>query len=112
MYVVACLVCGDGPIVSGQLAKATIEADPQRLPSIVIDQLTTAGWRRRTSPRSGRRTGAALMDHDRDAPVPKAPTVDQAGGAGTSSRIRTPFDVGVLLMSATLSSGTSTFVSG
>jgi hypothetical protein len=45
VYVVACLVCGDGPILSGHLAEATLDADPQQLPAVVVDQLTAAGWR-------------------------------------------------------------------
>jgi hypothetical protein len=48
VYVVACLVCGDGPILAGPLADATRDADPQQLPTIVVDQLATAGWRRGT----------------------------------------------------------------
>lgn len=40
-----CLDCGDGPILAGELADTAHDADPQQLPSIVVDQLTAAGWR-------------------------------------------------------------------
>src|SRR5437016_1552714 len=49
VYIVACLMCGDGPILAGELAEAIRDADPQQLPSIVVDQLTTSGWRWGTS---------------------------------------------------------------
>lgn len=45
VYVVACLMCGDGPILAGQLAKLTLDSDPQRLPPVVVDQMTATGWR-------------------------------------------------------------------
>lgn len=50
VYVVACLVCGDGPILAGQLAEATRDAGPQRSPQVVIDELTRTGWRWATTP--------------------------------------------------------------
>jgi hypothetical protein len=44
MYAVACLACGDGPILSGRLAQAVIDADPQQLPQAVVDELIRTGW--------------------------------------------------------------------
>jgi hypothetical protein len=41
---VACLACGDGPILSGRLAQAVIDADPQQLPQAVVDELIRTGW--------------------------------------------------------------------
>jgi hypothetical protein len=49
VYVVACMVCCDGSILAGQLANDTLGSDPHQLPSIVVDQLTAARWRRGTS---------------------------------------------------------------
>jgi hypothetical protein len=45
VYVVACLVCGDGPILADQLAETGRDANPQQISGTVVDQLTATGWR-------------------------------------------------------------------
>ncbi|MFB6726729.1 hypothetical protein ACFCV3_41550 [Kribbella sp. NPDC056345] len=45
VYIVVCLVCGDGPILAGQLARDVLDSHPQRLPAAVVDELTRTGWR-------------------------------------------------------------------
>ena len=47
VYAVACLACGDGPLLTGGLDHDT---DPQELPDVVISELTRAGWRRADTP--------------------------------------------------------------
>lgn len=44
VHAIACLACGDGPLLTGRLAELTRDADPQQLPDVVIDQLTASGW--------------------------------------------------------------------
>ncbi|MGC4939830.1 recombinase family protein [Kribbella sp. DT2] len=44
VYAMACLACGDGPLLTGPLADVARDTDPQRLPAVVADQLTAAGW--------------------------------------------------------------------
>jgi hypothetical protein len=50
VYLEACIVCGDGPILSGHLAQAVIDANPQQLPQVVVDELARTGWRWATTP--------------------------------------------------------------
>jgi hypothetical protein len=45
VYAIACLACGDGPLLTGQFAEAARDTDPQGLPAVVTDQLTASGWR-------------------------------------------------------------------
>jgi DNA invertase Pin-like site-specific DNA recombinase len=44
VYALACLACGDGPLLTGQLAEVARDTEPQELPAVVISQLTAAGW--------------------------------------------------------------------
>ncbi|WP_344116866.1 recombinase family protein [Kribbella alba] len=45
VYAVACLACGDGPLLTGQLAELARDTEPQQLPDVVTGELTRAGWR-------------------------------------------------------------------
>ncbi|MGW5190703.1 hypothetical protein ACWEOO_15700 [Kribbella sp. NPDC004138] len=40
----ACLACGDGPLLTGQLAEIARDIGPQQLPAVITDQLAAAGW--------------------------------------------------------------------
>ena len=44
VYALACLACGDGPLLTGSLAELARDTDPQQLPAVVTDQLTASGW--------------------------------------------------------------------
>jgi DNA invertase Pin-like site-specific DNA recombinase len=44
VYAMACLACGDGPLLTGHLADLARDTDPQALPAVVTDQLTADGW--------------------------------------------------------------------
>lgn len=44
VYAVACLACGDGPLLTGDLADLARDADPQQLPPAVTERLTAEGW--------------------------------------------------------------------
>jgi hypothetical protein len=44
VYVVACLVCGDGPILAGELAAQALDSTTG-LPQMVLDELARHGWR-------------------------------------------------------------------
>lgn len=41
----ACLACGDGPLLTGRLAELARDTDPQLLPDVVTSELVRAGWR-------------------------------------------------------------------
>ena len=45
VYAVACLACGDGPLLTGELAELARDTEPQQLPELVTSELTRAGWR-------------------------------------------------------------------
>ncbi|MFG1626255.1 helix-turn-helix domain-containing protein [Kribbella sp. NPDC049227] len=45
VYAIACLACGDGPLLTGELVELARETEPQRPPETVVDQLTATGWR-------------------------------------------------------------------
>lgn len=49
VYAVACLACGDGPLLAGELAELA-DSGPQQLPTIVTSELTRTGWRWIASP--------------------------------------------------------------
>lgn len=44
VYAMACLACGDGPLLTGQLAEIARDTGPQQLPAVVTDQFAAAGW--------------------------------------------------------------------
>jgi DNA invertase Pin-like site-specific DNA recombinase len=44
VYALACLACGDGPLLTGQLAEVTHDTELQELPAVVTSQLTASGW--------------------------------------------------------------------
>jgi hypothetical protein len=44
VYLVACLACGDGPLLAGELATLALTNKPA-LPPLVADVLTENGWR-------------------------------------------------------------------
>jgi hypothetical protein len=46
VYILVCMICGDGPILAGQLARDVIDSQPVQLPAVVVDELTRTGWRR------------------------------------------------------------------
>jgi DNA invertase Pin-like site-specific DNA recombinase len=48
VYAVACLACGDGPLLTGRLAELARDTEPQQLPAVVTDQLSASGWQRLT----------------------------------------------------------------
>lgn len=45
VYILVCMVCGDGPILAGQLAQTIKDSYPARLPPAVVIELTRTGWR-------------------------------------------------------------------
>lgn len=64
VYILACMVCGDGPILAGQLARDVIDSHPLQLPAAVIDELTRAGWRHAvTTLATGWVCGQPTADH-------------------------------------------------
>ncbi|MEV6415353.1 hypothetical protein [Kribbella sp. NPDC051718] len=44
VYAMACLACGDGPLLAGELAELARDADPQQLPAVVTEQLIADEW--------------------------------------------------------------------
>ncbi len=50
VYAMACLSCGDGPLLTGTLAELTRDTDPQQLPAVVTEQLTANEWQWATTP--------------------------------------------------------------
>jgi hypothetical protein len=50
VYAVACLACGDGPLLTGALAELARNTQPQQLPDLVTSELTHTGWRWTTTP--------------------------------------------------------------
>ncbi|HEY0616397.1 MAG TPA: recombinase family protein [Kribbella sp.] len=44
VYALACLACGDGPLLTGELAELARDTEPQELPAVVTNQLTATGW--------------------------------------------------------------------
>jgi hypothetical protein len=46
VYLVACLACGDGPLLAGELAALALTSKPA-LPPVVAEVLTKNGWRQR-----------------------------------------------------------------
>ncbi|MFF1818410.1 recombinase family protein [Kribbella sp. NPDC058245] len=43
VYAVACLACGDGPLLTGELADVARDTDPQELPEVVVSELIRTG---------------------------------------------------------------------
>jgi hypothetical protein len=50
VYAVACLACGDGPLLARELADFARDTDPAQLPTIVTTELTRTGWRWTATP--------------------------------------------------------------
>ncbi|GAA1582151.1 hypothetical protein GCM10009789_39870 [Kribbella sancticallisti] len=44
VHAIACLTCGDGLLLTGELAELARDTDPQQLPGVVTDRLATSGW--------------------------------------------------------------------
>jgi DNA invertase Pin-like site-specific DNA recombinase len=45
VHAVSCLTCGDGPLLTGELAELAHNTDPRQLPELVTTELTRSGWR-------------------------------------------------------------------